>query len=134
MEKIKLGSGKELDLIVGGILANPQTVTIKFLPGADSLDALNTLLTDTAETEKMMLLSDGGEELAIYNGYTQLQSIGQELNTVIGYTKDETQEPIIGKLVTATLQRPDRMEQRMASAETQLTDMQIAICEVYEML
>ena len=117
MEKIKLGSGKELDLIVCGILANPQTVTIKFLPGADSLDALNTLLTDTAETEKMMLLSDGGEELAIYNGYTQLQSIGQELNAVIGYTQDEIQEPITGKIVTAVLCKPDATEKRLASLE-----------------
>ena len=71
MEKIKLGSGKELDLIVCGIMADAQTVTIKFLPGEDSLDALNTLLMDTAQTEKMILLSESGEQLSIYNGYMQ---------------------------------------------------------------
>lgn len=134
MEKIKLVSGKELDLIVCGIMADAQTATIKFLPGADNLDALNTLLMDTTETEKMILLSESGEQLAIYNGYTQLQSITQELDAVIGYTQDEMQTPVTGKLVTAVLRKPDRTEQRLESAEAQLTDMQLALCEVYEML
>lgn len=134
MEKIKLVSGKELDLIVCGIMADAQTVTIKFLPSADNLDALNTLLMDTTETEKMILLSESGEQLAIYNGYTQLQSITQELDAVIGYTQDEMQTPVTGKLVTAVLRKPDRTEQRLESAEAQLTDMQLALCEVYEML
>lgn len=134
MEKIKLGSGKELDLIVCGIMVDAQVVTIKFLPREDSLDNLNTLLMDTAETEKMILLSESGEQLAIYNGYTQLQSITQELDAVIGYTQDEMQTPVTGKLVTAVLRKPDRTEQRLESAEAQLTDMQLALCEVYEML
>lgn len=134
MEKIKLNSGKELELIVCGIIADAQTVTIKFLPGADNLDTLNTLLMDTTETDKMILLSEGGEQLAVYNGYTQLQSITQELDAVTGYTQDEEQATITGKLVTAVLQKPDRTEQRLESAEAQLTDMQLALCEVYEML
>lgn len=134
MEKIKLSSGKELELIVCGIIADSQTITMKFIPGEDSLDALNTLLMDTTATKKMTLLSTDGEELAIYNGYTQLQTIKQELNAIIGYTQDEEQTPITGKLVTATLQKPDRTEMRLEAAETQLTDMQLALCEVYEML
>lgn len=134
MERIKLGSGKELNLIVCGIMADAQTVTMKFVPGNDSLDTLNTLLMDTAQTEKMTLLSTGSEELAIYNGYTQLQSIGQELDAVISYTQDEMQTPITGKLVTAILRKPDCTEQRLDAAEAQLTDMQLALCEVYEML
>lgn len=132
MEKIKLGSGKELELIVCGILADTNTVTIKFLPGDDSLDTLNTLLIDSAETEKMTLLSESGNELAIYNGYTQLQAIGQELNAVIGYTQDDEQTPITGKLVTATLCKPNQIETRLASVEQQMTDTQIALCEIYE--
>ena len=117
MEKIKLVSGKELDLIVCGIIADAQTVTIKFLPGADNLDALNTLLMDTTETEKMTLLSESGDELAIYNGYTQLQSIGQELDTVIGYEQGGSQAAITGKIVTAVLRKRDATEMRLASLE-----------------
>ena len=132
MERLKLGSGKELELIVCGILADRETVTIKFLPETDSLDTLNTLMMDTAETEKMILLSEGGDELSIYNGYTQLQSLSQELEAVIGYAQDEEQIPITGKLVTAVLCKPDLMEARMASVEQQTTDMQLALCEIYE--
>lgn len=117
MEKIKLGSGKELDLIVCGIIADQQTVTIKFLPGEDSLDTLNTILINTDETEKMTLLSTGGEELAIYNGYTQLQSIGQELDAVIGYEQNESQSAITGKIVTAVLRKRNTTEKRLTSLE-----------------
>lgn len=117
MEKIKLGSGKELNLIVCGIIADTQTVTMKFVPSNDSLDTLNSILMNTAETEKMTLLSESGDELAIYNGYTQLQSIGQELDAVIGYTQDEMQTPITGKLVTAVLCKPNATEIRLASLE-----------------
>lgn len=134
MEKIKLGSGKELELIVCGILAVNNTVTLKFLPGEDSLNELNTLLTDQTETTKMTLISTGGDELAIYNGYTQLQSIGQELDAVIGYTQDEEQDPVTGKLVTVVLAKPDDTVQRLELAEAQLTDMQMALCEVYELM
>lgn len=117
MEKIKLGSGKELNLIVCGIIADTQTVTMKFVPGNDSLDTLNSILMDAAKTEKMTLLSESGDELAIYNGYTQLQSIGQELDAVIGYTQDEMQTPVTGKLVTAVLHKPDATEMRLTSLE-----------------
>lgn len=117
MEKIKLGSGEELDLIVCGIMADAQVVTIKFLPREDSLDNLNTLLMDATETKKMILLSESGEQLAIYNGYTQLQSITQELDAVIGYAQDEMQTQITGKLVTVVLRKMDATEKRLMSLE-----------------
>lgn len=117
MEKIKLGSGKELELIVCGILADSEKLTIKFLPGEDSLDTLNTILLDASETSKITLLSESGEALAIYNGYTDLQSISQDFNAIIGYTQDEEQKTIFGKLITAILEKPDQTEQRLTSLE-----------------
>lgn len=132
MEKIKLGSGKELELIVCGILAAKDTVTLKFLPGEDSLDTLNTLLSDPAETGKMVLLSEDGEETAIYSGYTGLTSIAMETGAVVGYTQDTDQAPVTGKLVTAVLCKPDETAQRLASLEQQVTDTQMALCEIYE--
>lgn len=132
MEKINLGSGKELELIVCGVLATKDTVTIKFLPGEDTLDGLNTLLSNQVETNKMILLSDAGEELAIYNGYTNLDSIGAEMDAVIGYTEDAEQTPITGKLVTAVLRKPDQITQRVTALEQQVTDTQMALCEIYE--
>lgn len=131
MEKIKLNSGKLLDLIVNGISSDTKNITIKFLPGDDSLDTLNTLMISKDETKKMMLLSESGDELAVYNGYTELKSIGQEMNAVVGYSQ-ENQEPITGKLVTVVLGKPDEIATRMAAVESQLTDTQLALCEIYE--
>lgn len=132
MEKLKLGSGKELELIVCGIMAVKDAVTIKFLPGNDTLDKLNTLLSDPAETGKLILLSESGEELAIYSDYTELDNISVERNAVIGYTQDEEQAPISGRLVTATLSKVDKTEKRIAALEQQITDTQMALCELYE--
>ena len=132
MEKIKLGSGKELELVICGIITDSKKVIIKFLPGEDSLDMLNTLLMSEEETTKMKLLSESGDELAIYNGYTRLESIGQELNAVIRCTQDEIQESTTGKLVTAVLSKQDDTEVRLDAIEAQLTDTQMALCEIYE--
>ncbi len=132
MEKVKLGSGLELDIIVGGILVDSDTAVIKFLPGDNSLDSLNTLLSDQGETQKITLLSEGGETLAVYNGYTKLQSVSLEPDAVIGHTQDGGQTEIRGKLVTAVLGRPDLIEQRITSLESQMTDTQMALCEIYE--
>ena len=117
MEKIKLGSGKELELIVCGIIGDAEKVSMQFLPGEDSLDDLFSLLSDVEETGMMKLLSETGEELRIFSGYTVLQSIGQELDAVIGYTQDEHETPITGKLVTAVLRKPDQTEARLTSLE-----------------
>lgn len=137
MEKIRLGSGKELEIIVCGIivcgiLAAKDTVTVKFLPGDDTLDGLNALLSDPAETDKITLLSEADEELAIYTGYTDLASISLETDAVISYTQDTEQTPITGKLVTAVLRKPDQMEQQIRALEQQITDTQMALCEIYE--
>ena len=117
MEKVKLNSGKELHLITCGILVDTEKVALQFLPGDDSLDTLNTLLSDPEVTSKMTLLSDSGEELRIMNGYTKLENISQQVDAVIGYTQDGAQDPITGKLVTVTLCKPDVTEQRLTSLE-----------------
>lgn len=117
MEKIKLMSGKELMIIVCGVLAAKDTITIKFLPGSDTLDVLNDLLSNPTETGRMILLSDAGEELAIYVGYTELASISLETDAVISYTQEAEQDPIIGKLVTVVLRKPDQITQRVTALE-----------------
>ncbi|WP_288647029.1 hypothetical protein [uncultured Lactobacillus sp.] len=132
MEKIKLSSGKEYELITCGIALNNGELTLKLLPGDDSLDTINSLFLSENETSKMTLLSEAGEELAIYNDYTRLQSIKQELETVIGYTQDEEQTPVNGKLVTIVISKIDDIEKRLLSTEQQLTELQVAICEIYE--
>lgn len=117
MEKIRTGTGKKYELIVCGILADSEKLTLKLLPGEESLDSINAQLLNTDATAKLTLLSDSEEELAIYNGYMNLQSITQEMDAVVGYSQDTEQTPITGKLVTVVLHKPDQTEQRIASLE-----------------
>lgn len=118
MEKIKLGSGKELHLIVCGILADNEKVTLKFTPDeGDTLDGYNTLLSAASETKKLMLLSESNEQLSIYDGYTELSSIEAKTETVIGYSEDEQHTPITGRVITAVLKKPDKTERRLTALE-----------------
>lgn len=136
MEKIKFNSDKEFEIVklTSGIISNSKTLTVRLLPAEATLDEINTTVMDTSETEKITLLSESGESLAIYNGYTDLYSIKQELNAVIGYTEDEAQTPIAGKVVTVILSKPDETSTRLANLESLVTDTQLALCDVYEML
>ena len=120
MEKVKLSSGEELNLIVCGILVDEanEKMTLRIVPDEeDTLDDLYTLLADPDKTATIKLLSESGETLGIYPGYTKLQSITMQMDGVIGYTQDESQTPITGRLVTAVLVKPDATERRLTSLE-----------------
>lgn len=120
MEKVKLSSGEELNLIVCGILVDEanEKMTLRIVPDEeDTLDDLYTLLADPDKTAEIKLLSESGETLGIYPGYTKLQSITMQPDGVIGYTQDESQTPITGRLVTAVLGKPNATERRLTSLE-----------------
>ena len=120
MEKVKLSSGEELNLIVCGILVDEvnERMTLRIVPDEeDMLDDLYTLLADPDKTATIKLLSESGETLGIYPNYTKLQSITMQPDGVIGYTQDESQTPITGRLVTAVLGKPNATERRLTSLE-----------------
>ena len=120
MEKVKLSSGEELNLIVCGILVDEanERMTLRIVPDEeDTLDDLYTLFADPDKTATIKLLSESGETLGIYPGYTKLQSITMQPDGVIGYTQDESQTPITGRLVTAVLGKPNTTERRLTSLE-----------------
>lgn len=120
MEKVKLSSGEELNLIVCGILVDEanEKMTLRIIPDKeDTLDDLYTLLADPDKTATIKLLSESSETLGIYPDYTKLQSITMQPDGVIGYTQDESQTPITGRLITAVLGKPNVTEQRLTSLE-----------------
>lgn len=120
MEKVKLSSGEELNLIVCGILVDEanERMTLRIVPDEeDTLDDLYTLLADPDKTATIKLLSESGETLGIYPNYTKLQSITMQPDGVIGYTQDESQTPITGRMVTAVLGKPNATERRLTSLE-----------------
>lgn len=120
MEKVKLSSGEELNIIVCGILVDEanERMTLRIVPDEeDTLDDLYALLADPDKTATIKLLSESGETLGIYPNYTKLQSITMQPDGVIGYTQDEAQTPITGRLVTAVLGKPNVTERRLTSLE-----------------
>lgn len=117
MEKIRFESGKEYNLITCGLTADEGKMNIKLIPGEDTLDTINLLVSNAEATGEIKLISEAGETLGIYSGYTSLQSLLLTVDAIIGYSQDEEQEPIIGKLVTVVLMKPDTTEQRLSALE-----------------
>lgn len=109
------------------------------MPGNTGLENLEILLSNSANTEKILLQTDNGETLKIYNGYKVLSSIEKQKNALIGYgsiaqqadTAPEEVTPIHGDLVIAVLQK-ETIEHRVTNVEQQITDTQMAITEIYE--
>lgn len=129
MEKIRLATGAELELITCGVMANSEQVTLSFLAGDETLSSHYDGLSDSEVTKKMILLSEAGEELAIYTNYTVLDSIRLEKNRIIGFDGEVEKT---ADVVTVVLKKPDEVSVRLTSLENQITDTQLALCEIYE--
>lgn len=132
MEKLRLADGTELNLITNGIRKADKQIEAKILPEGKTLSEVNDLVSDEEKTQEIKLISEDGEELAIYTGYTELTSISQELKADIG--TDDDGNIIQGKLVTLRMEKPDEVTKRISAVESQMTDMQLALCEVYELI
>ena len=131
MEKIKLGSGTELELIVCGIQSYEKKVSFDFLRNEYTLSQVETLLSNTSETSKLILLSEAGEELQIFSGYTQLDGLSLKKDYVISTSEEST---ITADVISVVLVKPDETITRIESLESQVTDTQMALCELYEMI
>lgn len=130
MEKIKLLSGDTLELITCGVTNYNDTLTVRFIPENDiTLSEYESLLSDSENTSKIILLSENDEELAIYSKYTEISSISKTKNQVISTNESEE---ITSDVVTVTLKKPDEIVSRLDSLEAQVTDAQMAMCELYE--
>lgn len=130
MEKIKLLSGDTLNLVTCGVTNYKDTLTVRFIPESDvDLSDYESLLSNRENTSKLILLSEDDEELAIYSKYTEISSISKTKNQVISTNGSEE---IISDVVTVTLEKPDEIVSRLDSLEAQVTDAQMAMCELYE--
>ena len=126
MEKIKFNTGEELPLLIGGVIEGNRNLTLKVCRGENTLSGIDAMLSKAA-AQKITILSESGEELQIFNGYTDLKSIKLDKNVQIaeGNTKD---------VIVLVLEKPDENAIRLESVEAQLTDAQLALCELYELI
>lgn len=130
MEKIKLLSGDTLELITCGVTNYNDTLTVRFIPESNvTLSDYEALLANSENTAKLILLSNSDEELAIYSKFTELSSIAKAKNQVI--SSNGTEE-VTSDIITVVLEKPDEIASRLDSLEAQVTDAQLAMCELYE--
>lgn len=130
MEKIKLLSGDMLELITCGITNYNDTLTVRFIPESNmTLTDYESVLSNSENTSRLILVSENDEELAIYSKYTELSSISKTKNQVISTNGSEE---TTADVVTVILEKPDEVVSRLESLEAQVTDAQLAMCELYE--
>lgn len=130
MEKIKLLSGDTLELITCGITNYDDTLTVRFIPESNmTLTDYELVLSNSENTSKLILRSEDDEELAIYSKYTELSSISKTKNQVISTTGSEEKT---SDVVTVILKKQNEIVSRLDSLEAQVTDAQMAMCELYE--
>lgn len=77
------------------------------------------LLSEAANTSKIQVIDYNDEVFKIYSGYTKMQKIEKQMETVVDYTQDDEGNPVPvnGVAIIVELQRPDETEARIASLE-----------------
>lgn len=119
MGKIRLSNGQELEIIVDGIQAAGDSLTLRLVPGDKNIMEYETLLSDVANTSKIQVIDYNYEVFKIYSGYTKIQKIEKQMETIVDYTQDEEGNPVPvnGVAIIVELQRPDETESRIAALE-----------------
>ena len=119
MGKIRLNNGQELEIIADGIRATGDYLTLGLVPGDKNIMEYETLLSEAANTSKLQVIDYNDEVFKIYSGYTKMQKIEKQMETVVDYTQDEEGNPVPvnGVAIIVELQRPDETEARIASLE-----------------
>lgn len=119
MGKIRLANGQELEIIADGIQAFGNTLVLSLVPGDKNIMEYETLLSEAANTSKIQVIDYNDEVFKIYSGYTKMQRIEKQMETVVDYTQDEEGNPVPvnGVAILVELKKPDKTEARIAALE-----------------
>ena len=119
MGKIRLNNGQELEIIADGIRATGDYLTLGLVPGDKNIMEYETLLSEAANTSKIQVIDYNDEVFKIYSGYTKMQKIEKQMETVVDYTQDEEGNPVPvnGVSIIVELKKPDKTEARIAALE-----------------
>ena len=119
MGKIRLNNGQELEIIADGIQAAGNSLTLGLVPGDKNIMDYEALLSEAANTSKIQVIDYNDEVFKIYSGYTKMQKIEKQMETVVDYTQDEEGNPVPvnGVAILVELKKPDKTEARIAALE-----------------
>lgn len=130
MEKIKLYNEETFDIIPNGIRSTSETLTVSFLSPKKDLVSLEEVFSDSANLEKIYLLSDTDEVLRIYSGYSVLDSIEKQKNVVIATTVTEDGESeTVADVIYITLRKANETEARLTSLEESVDLLVMSVLE-----
>lgn len=119
MGKIRLNNGQELEIIADGIRATGDYLTLGLVPGDKNIMEYETLVSEAANTSKIQVIDYNDEVFKIYSGYTKMQKIEKQMETVVDYTQDEEGNPVPvnGVAILVELKKQDKTEARIAALE-----------------
>ena len=83
MGKIRLNNGQELEIIADGIRATGDYLTLGLVPGDKNIMDYEALLSEAANTSKIQVIDYNDEVFKIYSGYTKMQKIEKQMETVV---------------------------------------------------
>lgn len=119
MGNIRLNNGQELEIIADGIHAAGDSLTLGLVPRDKNIMEYETLLSDAANKSKIQVIDYNDEVFKIYSGYTKMQKIEKQMETIVDYTQDEEGNPVPvnGVAILVELQKPDETEARITALE-----------------
>lgn len=93
-------------------------------------EQLRTLFSDKVKT-KVMKVEERGQTLAVYENYTEYDHTEEYPGKIYGIVMDQ-----VGKSMEEQLQEKDEqihnLTKELKNANAQITDLQLAMCELYE--
>lgn len=119
MWKIRLNKGEEFEVTEDGVQALDNILTINLFANEKNIVEFEELFENTENTKKIQLIDHDGSTFLSHLGYTKLQSIKKQMETIVNYTQDEegNSVPVTGAAIIVELRRPDETEARIAALE-----------------
>lgn len=120
MGKIRFATGTEKEIVSLECLEAPKEMLNIILPkGEMGLSEFEVVFSATANTKRITLLDDEDQEIAMYTNYTKLGALIYDPENLT---------------VSVGIERADETALRIAELEEQMTDAQMALCDIYEIL
>lgn len=92
---------------------------------------LRTLFTDTVKT-KIMRITEREQNIAEYEGYTEFYRTEEYTGGIYGVAMEKAGKTTAERLAEVETENT-ALKEALVNANTQITDLQGAICELYEM-
>ena len=117
MEKILFNSNS-FDVRNSGIKSYNDRLSVNLVNVSNTLDEVETMLLDPANTNKISLVSESGETLRIFNGFTKLVEVSKEKDAIISSEIVDDEEIITrGDVITIVLDKESDTEARLSALE-----------------